>query len=448
MIVPTSRLLWAVGLIVCPALTLAGIQPDAVGLAIGAVAFVAVLAAVDAVRGLDLLRPLVAELPTVVRLVKGRPGFLPLRLRHEQCRVRSLRLGLALPPGMESTQQALEAVVPDSPASRFEWPVTAPQRGHYPVVACHSETQSPLGLWLHRRILPIQCEIRVQPDLATAIQANAAFLARALSGIRSLRQIGKGRDFEKLRDYIPGDSVDDIHWRATAKRGHPVTKIFQVERTQEVYVLVDASRLSGRILAHEPDSPDAPRAEPLLEQFIQSALILGAVAERQGDLFGLVTFASQIEAFVRADAGSGHFGSCREKLVTLQTQAVTPDFEELASFLRVRLRRRALLLFLTSLDDPVAAEGFVRAIDVLRHQHLCVVVQPSAPGVESVFSNDQVQTVDDLHQALAGHLHWRGLRELQSILQRRGVTVALASAEGLAGALVSRYLDVKRRQAL
>ena len=427
MIVPTSRLLWVVGLVVCPALTLAGVQADSIAVALGAIALVATVAAIDALRGLDLLRPLIAELPSVVRLVKGRPGFLPLRLRHEQCRIRGLRLGLALPIGLQSA---------------------APERGHYNLLACHAETTSPLGLWLHRRVLPVQCQVRVQPDLATAIQSNAAFLARALNGVRTLRQIGRGRDFEKLRDYIPGDSVDDIHWRATAKRGHPVTKIFQVERTQEVYVLVDASRLSGRILAAEPDEPSSRRAEPLLEQFIQAALILGAVAERQGDLFGLLTFASQVESFVRADSGSGHFGTCREKLVTLQTQAVTPDFEELASFLRVRLRRRALLLFLTSLDDPVAAEGFVRAIEILRHQHLCVVVQPRAPGVEAVFTHDQVQTVDQLHQALAGHLHWRGLRELQSVLQRRGVTVALASAEGLAGALVSRYLDVKRRQAL
>jgi uncharacterized protein (DUF58 family) len=448
MIVPTSRMLWVVGLVVCPALTLAGVQADSIIVAIGAIALVATVAAIDALRGLDLLRPLIAELPSVVRLVKGRPGFLPLRLRHEHCRVRNLRLGLGLPNGLQSDQDSLQAHIPDSPASRFDWPVAAPERGHYNLLTCHAETPSPLGLWLHRRILPVQCQVRVQPDLATAIQSNAAFLARALNGVRSLRQIGRGRDFEKLRDYIPGDSVDDIHWRATAKRGHPVTKIFQVERTQEVYVLVDASRLSGRILATEPDESSSRRAEPLLEQFIQAALILGAVAERQGDLFGLLTFASQVESFVRADSGSGHFGTCREKLVTLQTQAVTPDFEELASFLRVRLRRRALLLFLTSLDDPVAAEGFVRAIEILRHQHLCVVVQPRAPGVEAVFTHDQVQTVDHLHQALAGHLHWRGLRELQSVLQRRGVTVALASAEGLAGALVSRYLDVKRRQAL
>ncbi len=448
MIVPTSRLMWIFGLIVCPALALAGIDAEFRSIGLAATGSVLALAAIDALRGRDLLGPLVAELPAVARIVKGREGTLLLRLQHEACRISTVRLALALPPGFQSSQPELVTGLPEAPASRYAWPVTAPERGHFKITTCHAETPSPLGLWLHRRALPVRCDVRVQPDLASALQANAAFLARALSGTRSLRQVGKGRDFEKLRDYIPGDSVDDIHWRATAKRGHPVTKIFQVERTQEVYVLVDASRLSGRILAPEHEAAIPRRREPLLEQFIQSALILGAAAERQGDLFGLVTFASQVESFVRADNGGVHFSSCREQLVNLQVRPVTPDFEELASFIRVRLRRRALLLFLTSLDDPVAAEGFLRAVDILRHQHLCVVVQPKAPGVQAIFSNDRVDTVDELHQALAGHLHWRGLRELQSALQHRGVSLAMASSDGLAAELVTRYLDVKRRQAL
>lgn len=448
MIVPTSRLMWIFGLIACPALTLAGIEPEQRSLGLAAAGSVLVLAVIDALLGRNLLGPLVAELPAIARIVKGREGILPLRLQHEGCRISTVRLALALPPGFQSSKPELVTGLPDAPASRYAWPVTAPERGHFPITTCHAETPSPMGLWLHRRALPVRCDVRVQPDLASALQANAAFLARALSGTRSLRQVGKGRDFEKLRDYIPGDPVDDIHWRATAKRGHPVTKIFQVERTQEVYVLVDASRLSGRILAPEQESAIPRRREPLLEQFIQSALLLGATAERQGDLFGLLTFASHVESFVRADNGGVHFSSCREQLVNLQVRPVTPDFEELASFIRVRLRRRALLLFLTSLDDPVAAEGFLRAVDLLRYQHLCVVVQPKAPGVQAIFSDDQVSTVDDLHHALAGHVHWRGLRELQSALQHRGVTLAMASSDGLAAELVTRYLDVKRRQAL
>jgi uncharacterized protein (DUF58 family) len=79
-----------------------------------------------------------------------------------------------------------------------------------------------------------RAELRVYPNLLGERRAVASiFLRRALPGVHSARQIGKGRDFEKLRDYVPGDSFDDIHWKATAKRAHPVTKVFQIERTQE-----------------------------------------------------------------------------------------------------------------------------------------------------------------------------------------------------------------------
>lgn len=448
MIVPASRLLWLVGLIVCPALTLAGIRPEATPACLAASALLAVVALLDWLRSRDQLASLSVQLPPIVRLVKARPGFLPVTFRHQGTSPLPVRIALGLPQGIESSMPDWSTTLPEAPSSRFDWPVRAPQRGRFQVRACHFETRSGLGLWQLRHSVPVQAEVRVQPDLASGLHANAAFLAQALTGSRSLRQVGKGRDFEKLREYINGDPVEDIHWRATAKRGHPVTKIFQVERTQEVYVLVDASRLSGRVLASDPATPAGTPPDPLLEQFIQAALILGSVTERQGDLFGLVTFASQVGSFVRADNGNSHFSACREQLVTLQAQAVTPDFEELASFVRVRLRRRALLLFLTSLDDPVAAEGFLRGIDVLRRQHLCVVVQPRGPAVVPIFSTDQVNHVDDIHKALAGHLQWRGLRELQSVLQHRGVTLAMAPAESLAATLVTRYLDVKRRQAL
>ena len=109
--------------------TLAGVQADSIAVALGAIALVATVAAIDALRGLDLLRPLIAELPSVVRLVKGRPGFLPLRLRHEQCRIRGLRLGLALRLGLvtrnmekqgESRQNIARLFSPAEPAYRDE----------------------------------------------------------------------------------------------------------------------------------------------------------------------------------------------------------------------------------------------------------------------------------------------------------------------------------------
>lgn len=308
----------------------------------------------------------------------------------------------------------------------------------------------------------MKSEVRVYPNLLTERKDLAAvFLNRGGVGLHAQRQVGKGREFEKLREYIPGDGYDEVHWKATAKRGRPVTKVFQVERTQEVYVIIDASRLSARtvpasrVLATAL-SPGGGRslgaetslAQPttILERFITAALVLGLAAEKQGDLFGLLTFTDQVKSFVRAKNGKAHFSSCRDALYTLQPQIVTPDYDEVCTFIRLRLRHRALVIFLTSLDDALLSESFVRNMDLLRHQHLVLVnmIQPSS--VAPVFGNSNIVSMDDLYEHLGGHLLWQKLRELEKVLQRRGVRFSLLKNERLSAELVSQYMNLKQRQ--
>jgi uncharacterized protein (DUF58 family) len=259
-----------------------------------------------------------------------------------------------------------------------------------------------------------------------------------------------------LREYLPGDSFEEVHWKATAKRGRPVTKVFQIERTQEVYVLIDASRLSARTASSAQLSApnELPRQSPTpagqaattLERFLTAALVLGLAAEQQGDLFGLLAFTNKVETFVRAKNGKAHYSACRDALYRLQPQTVTPDFEELCTFVRLRLRRRALLVVLTALDDPVLAQSFVKNMDLIRRQHLVVVNMLQPPRVAPVFSNPNAASVDDLYQHLGGHLLWQKLRELEKVLQRRGVRFSLLKNERLSAQLVSQYLNVKQRQ--
>jgi uncharacterized protein (DUF58 family) len=176
--------------------------------------------------------------------------------------------------------------------------------------------------------------------------------------------------------------------------------------------------------------------------------MLGLAAEKQGDLFGLITFTDKVQKFVRAKNGKAHYSTCRDSLFTLQPQIVSPDFDELCTFIRLRLRRRTMLFFLTSLDDPVLAESFVRNLDLIRRQHLVLVNMIQPPGVEPVFTNPNVATVDQLYQHLGGHLQWTKLRELERVLKRRGVQFSLLGNERLSTELVSQYLNVKRRQLL
>ena len=177
-----------------------------------------------------------------------------------------------------------------------------------------------------------------------------------------------------------------------------------------------------------------------------AALVLGLAAEQQGDFFGLLTFTDKVEKFVRAKNGQAHYSACRDALYTLQPRIVTPDFDELCTFIRLRLRRRALLVVLTALDDPALAESFVRNLDLIRRQHLVLVNMLQPPGATPLFTSPDVAATDDLYSQLGGHLRWHSLRELQKVLQRRGVRFSLLGNERLSAELVSQYLSVKQRQ--
>ena len=241
-----------------------------------------------------------------------------------------------------------------------------------------------------------------------------------------------------MREYVSGDSMDEIHWKATARRGHPITKVFQVERTQEIYVVIDASRLSARPAG----------GETALERALAAALLVGVAAERRGDLFGLAAFSHQVEAFVRARSGKAHYAACRDAIYQLQPRPVSPDFDEIATFLRLRLRKRSLLLFLTSLDDPVLAENFVRATRLLARRHLVLAGMLRPKAAHPLFEDARVESSEDIYRQLAGHLAWKHLRELERTLARQGVRLALIEPEKIAGSLIGLYDEVKQRQLL
>jgi len=161
-----------------------------------------------------------------------------------------------------------------------------------------------------------------------------------------------------------------------------------------------------------------------------------------------MAFSDQVQGFVRAKSGKGHFGACRESLFNLSSGSANPGYDEAISFLAGRLKRRALLIFLTSLEEPALAEGFMRSIGVLSRRHLVCVAMQRPVGAAPLFSGENRSNLGDIYRALGGHLVWRGLRDMQQTLRLRGVRLLLVDDERYSAELVSSYLDVKRRQML
>jgi uncharacterized protein (DUF58 family) len=450
MIVPRFRLLFWVTAVVLPFALIGAVAPPAAGVSLLCIGGLLVVVLADAIGAGKSLAGIGTELPAITRMSKDREAKLELRIRNERQRPCTLRIALAWPREIQTASETMDARLPaQSEWSRLAWPCTPLKRGNYRFDAAYVEGISPCGFWSVRKTLPVQSEIRVYPNLLNERKSLAAlFLNRGAFGVHAQRQVGKGRDFEKLREYVPGDDYTEIHWKATARRGKPITKVFQIERTQEVYVILDASRLSAREVQGSRLSEDAQPGTSVLERSVTAALVLGLAAERQGDLFGLLTFTDKVEKFVRAKNGKNHYSTCRDALYTLQPKIATPDFDELCMFIRLRLRRRALLVLLTALDDPALAESFVRNVDLIRRQHLVLVNMLQMPGVKPLFTDPDVAGMDDMYGRLGGHLQWQKLRELQKVLQRRGVRFSLLNNERLSAELVSQYLSVKQRQLL
>ena len=437
MITPRARLLWIFAIVGWPALALLVLYPALAAACLLLLVAFGLTALADAILSRGRLEKIFSVFPETVRLVKGRKGALVIRLKNESARALPLRLALDFPPEIVVEEEEVRVELPASAAITLAMPITPAQRGRFAIERMAMETPSILGFWNIRKTLPVTAELRAYPDLLAERQNLAAiFLHRGNPGARPIRQVGKGRDFEQLRDYIAGDSVDDVHWKATAKRGRPVTKVFQVERTQEVYVVLDASRLSARLAG----------GLPILERYINCALILCLAAGQRNDLFGLTIFTDKVQSFIRAKNGKTHYDLCRDTLYRLQSARVTPDFNDLFTFLRLRLRRRALLVFLTALDDPALAEGFTEKIDLLARQHLVRVNMLRPPEANPLFAGGNVDNVAQIYRRLGGHLVWHELRELGKRLHHHGVRLSLLDHSNLTPEVVAQYLQAKQRQ--
>ncbi len=454
-LVPTYRLLFFVGLIFLP-LTLLMVMVSSIAVSTIFVAVAIIIAvAMDAYRSQGRLEGIRVMLPEVVRISKGREGNFNLQIENEKLKVRRLRLGLAFPEEIYTPAVELSIELPeDNHISSIDWLLQGLKQGRYHLDKYYLETASLWGFWSIRTSVRINTEIRVYPNLFDERKnLSGLFLNKGL-GIHAQRQVGKGRDFEQLREYLPGDSFEDIHWKTTAKRGVPITKVYQIERTQQIYVIIDASRLSARspeLNSLSGKGDEQIRADGLttmLQRFITAALIMAMAAERQGDLFGLLTFDDKVRSFLKARMGKAHFNVCRDSLYMLQPQSVSPDFTELFTFIGTKIRRRALLVFLTHLDDPILADSFTRYIDLISRHHVVLVNMIKPMVAKPLFTSESVSSINDIYNDLGGHMLWRRMRETQKVLQRRGVGFAMLDNENLCTELVSQYLTLKRRQVL
>jgi uncharacterized protein (DUF58 family) len=341
-----------------------------------------------------------------------------------------------------------------APVQLWSWKpeITLLRRGLWPGPRIGMERRSRFGIWRLRQWFDSPAALRIDLDLRSGRRAMLRSpIYRALVASRETLWAGHGRDFERLREYQPGDNFSEIAWKATARRGRPVTRLFQWEQKQEVYFVVDQSRASaqglGPALESETDIRHARAPRRLLDLAVETALVGATAALELGDDFGLVTYAEEPKSWLRAGSGQFQFHQFRDQLLNLEPLPMTADYEALFSNIRLRLRRRAYLVLLADLAERSIFDSIRRGIALLRSSHV-VLMTSVLPGYArpAFLPGEEPRTDRDVYAALAGEKENQRLGALVRQLRQLGAELRFVRHENFLRTAVEGYLESKREQ--
>ncbi|HEU4753317.1 MAG TPA: DUF58 domain-containing protein [Armatimonadota bacterium] len=373
------------------------------------------------------------------RLSLGQREPVELRLRNYGRYPLRILVGDTPPPGWEVEGLPVEVVVRPHQEVVHTYHVTPNARGRFRFGDFFLRVEQYPGFALRQLRLPGGEEVRIYPDMreVTKYELMARRSRLADLGIHRSRLIGRGTEFERIREYTPDDEYRHVDWKATARRHRPMSRVYEVERSQNVFIVLDAGRMmAGRIGKLSK-----------LDYAINAALMLAHVALKSGDRVGLMIVSDDVDAYLPLGKGQEQFNQCVELLYGVEARLCHVDYRGALEQIAVRCKRRSLVVFFTDLVDEETSAELVTYMRLLRPVHLplCVTLQDNAVVAAS---RRPSETVPQMYQrTVALDLLGERRRVLDS-LQRLGSLVLDSAPEDLSVSVVNRYLELKARQLL
>jgi len=341
---------------------------------------------------------------------------------------------------------------PRVPAS-LRYRVEPTERGDWETGWLYVRYRSPLGLFERWARAPLTQTVRVYPALRTG-EEQQIFLARSRQIDLQLRQTrlrGLGRDFESLRDYREGDDLRDICWTATARRGTPITRQYQTERSQPVWIVLDCGRLMrSRVAAAAqghamlPVARAAARVHSKLDHACSTAVALAQLALFSGDKVGLLAYGQGIQQRLLPGRGASHLRQLIESLAQVHAEAGEADHLRATAVLGRLQPRRALILWITDLAETAMRPEVIDGALQLLRRHVLLFVAMAQPEVDLI-AEARPKNVEQMFRAAAAQ-EMAGRRELLLAgLHEQGALTLDLNPEALTSTVLNQYLTVKER---
>jgi uncharacterized protein (DUF58 family) len=416
--------------------------------------FLVLLAAL--LDGLRLPRP---EQLTAGRSWSNAPALdseteIELTIENQGQAIIECRLIDDLPPALVAQPVTYRLMAFPRAAASIRYRAEPQERGDCETGWLYIRYRSSLGLIERWAKAPLTQTVRVYPALRTG-EEQQIFLARSKQidlQLRRAQQRGLGRDFESLREYREGDDLRDICWTATARRGSPITRQYQTERSQPVWIVLDCGRLMRSRVALAaisgksalPVAERGARVHSKLDHACTTAVALAQLALYSGDRVGLLAYGQGIQQRLLPGRGASHLRQLIESLAQVQAESGEADHLRATATLNRLQPRRSLILWVTDLaETSMRPEVIDGAVQLLR-RHVLLFVAMAQPEVESI-AQARPKNVEQMFLGAAAQ-EMAGRRELLlARLHEQGALTLDLNPEALTSSVLNNYLMVKER---
>ncbi|MCU1550196.1 MAG: hypothetical protein JWR36_756 [Glaciihabitans sp.] len=290
----------------------------------------------------------------------------------------------------------------------------------------------PLHLAARQATIVVPGAIRVLPAFNSRkhLPSRLARL-RELDGRTAVMIRGQGTEFDSLREYVRGDDVRSIDWRATARRSDLVVRTWRPERDRRVVIVIDSGRTSAARIDREPR----------IDTAFESALLLAALASRAGDRVDLVVYDRRVRGRVQGATGAELMSQLVDTMAPIDPELIEMDWTAVPSLVRSITSQHALVVLATSIDAPGSARGLLAVLPQLTRKHTVVVSAVTDPSV--LEASTERGTRGEIYRAAAAERSLLDIARVSTAIRQLGADVVTGAPADLPPALADRYLALK-----
>ncbi|MDT7831630.1 DUF58 domain-containing protein [Flavobacteriaceae bacterium S356] len=317
----------------------------------------------------------------------------------------------------------------------IQYALTPNERGIYNFGHVNTYVSSPLQLATKKYILGEEKEVQCYPSFLRLREFKIkAFADTNTYGTKKTRRIGHSLEFEQIKEYVSGDDIRTLNWKATAKRNQLMVNQYIEEKSQPVYTIIDKGR-----------SMQMPfNGLTLLDYAINATLAVSNAVLRKQDKAGMLSFSNKIEDLIVAEQRNSQMNLISEALYTIKTNFFESDFSQLYAVVKRKITHRSLLILYTNFETMDALKRQLPYLRGLAKNHLLLVVFFKNTELNALIDTTP-STIQDVYDSIIAEKFMYEKRQIVNELKKYGIQSVLTKPENLTSDTINRYLDFKAR---